>query len=140
MAAKVGKLASVKYLGSKVAGMGTWSISGLTREILEDTEFTDDVKTFMFGLADGGTIDFNGLYDPADTTQNIFLSLLLAGTVLTWSTTAPQLQLFIDSTSYWAVSSGGTILITKAAAISMDKSGLGQISFSAKVSGTLYLV
>ena len=136
MSAKVGKLASVKYLGSKVAGMGTWSISGLTRDILEDTEFNDDVKTFMFGVADGGTIDFNGLYDPADTTQNIFLSLLLAGTVL--ATT--MLQLFIDSTSYWAVSTGGQILITKAAAITMDKNGLGQISFSAKVSGTLYLV
>jgi hypothetical protein len=133
--AKVGKLASVKYLGSKVAGMGTWSLSGFTRETLEDTEFGDDVKTFVFGLADGGTIDFNGLYDPADTTQNALLGLILAGTVCATS----MLQFFIDSTSYWMITSGGQILLTKAAAVSMDKSGLGQISFSAKCSGAMIL-
>ena len=136
MAAKAGFLAGVKYLGDKVAGMGTWNMSGLTREVLEDTEFGDNVKTFVFGLADGGTIDFNGYYDPTDTTGQLTLeAAVLAGTVLATS----MLQFFIDSTSYWSVSSGGSYLVTKAQAVSMDKSGLGQISFSVKVSGTMFL-
>lgn len=136
MSAKAGKLASVKHMGNAVAGMGTWNMSGITRDVLEDTEFGDDVKTFVFGQADGGTIDFEGLYDPADTTGQLTLNqAIIDGTVQSTS----MLQFFIDSTSYWSVSSGGTLLITKAQQVSMDKSGLGRTSFSCKVSGTMFL-
>ncbi len=136
--AKVGKLASVKIGAAKVAGIGTWSMSGLSRETLEDTEFGDDVKTFVFGMADGGTVDFNGLYDPADTTgQLAFEAKVLAGT--SWTSGAAGLCFYIDSTSYWSISGAGTLLPTKCDAISMDKNGLGQISFSCKVSGTMVL-
>jgi hypothetical protein len=136
MSKKVGKLASVKYCGAKVAGMGTWNLSGVTRDVLEDTEFGDDVKTFLFNMADGGTVDFTGLYDPDDSTGQVALNALqIAGTVLSGT----SLQFFIDSTSYWAISTGGSILITKASAVSYDKNGLGQCSFSAKISGTMYL-
>lgn len=137
--AKVGKLASVKYNGNKVAGMGTWNLSGFTRDTLEDTEFGDDIKTYVFGMADGGTVDFNGIYDPADTTGVIALdALCVAGTLLTTGTAA--LAFYIDSTSYYALNAGN-MLVTKSRTVSMDKSGLGQISFSAKISGgsmTLY--
>lgn len=133
MAAKVGKLASVKYNGNKVCGMGTWSLSGFTRETLEDTEFGDDIKSFVFGMGDGGTVEFSGIYDPADTTGMIALdALCIAGTSLAASTAG--LAFYIDSTSYYSVT-GGTILPTKSVAVSMDKNGLGQISFSGKISG-----
>jgi hypothetical protein len=135
--AKPGKLASVKYTGVNVAGMGTWNLSGFSRETLEDTEFGDDVKTFVFGPGDGGTIDFSGLYDPTDSTGQAALdALIIAGTVISNTT----LRFYVDAASYWTISSGGSILITKGKAVSMDKSGLGQVSFSAKVSGIMYLV
>ncbi len=138
MAAKVGKLASVKIGTAVVAGMGTWSMSGISRETLEDTEFGDDVKTFVFGVADGGTIDFNGYYDPLDTTgQALLKTAVLNGTAYASGTTG--LNFYIDAASYWSISGTGTLLPTKCDAISMDKNGLGQISFSCKVSGTMKL-
>jgi len=131
--AKPGKLASVKYNGNKIIGMGQWSLSGFTRDTLEDTEFEDDIKSYVFGLGDGGTVDFSGIYDPTDTTGMIALdALCAAGTALTTGTAG--LAFYIDSTSYYSLDAG-TMLITKSKAVSMDKSGLGQISFSAKISG-----
>lgn len=133
MAAKVGKLASVKNNGTKVAGMGTFNLSGFTRDTLEDTEFGDDIKTYLFGMGDGGTVDFNGIYDPADTTGQVALdALCAAGTSL--GTGTAGLAFYIDSTSYWSLDAGA-MLLTKSHAVSMDKNGLGQISFSAKISG-----
>jgi hypothetical protein len=133
MASKAGKLAGVKYNGTKVAGMGQLNLSGFTRETLEDTEFGDDIKSFVFGMGDGGTVDFSGIYDPADTTGQVALdALCAAGTTL--STGTAGLAFYIDSTSYWSLDAG-TMLLTKSHAITMEKNGLGQISFSAKVSG-----
>ncbi len=138
MAAKVGKLAKVMIGATNVAGMGTWSMTGLSRETLEDSEFGDDVKSFVFGLADGGTVDFNGLYDPTDTTGQLLLkTAVLNGTAYASGTTG--LNFYIDAASYWSISGTGTLLPTKCDAISMDKNGLGQISFSCKVSGTMKL-
>lgn len=139
MAAKPGKLASVKIGASKVAGIGTWSMSGLTRDVLEDTEFGDDIKTFVFGAADGGMLDFNGLYDPSDTTGQVALRTAVLNSTSYGSGTT-GLNFYLDATSYWSISGTGTLLPTKCDTISMDKSGLGQISFSCKVSGTMTLV
>jgi hypothetical protein len=134
MGAKVGKLASVKYAGNKVAGMGTWNLSGFTRETLEDTEFGDDIKTFVFGMGDGGTVSFNGIYDPADTTGVIALdALCAAGTAIT-STGTAGLAFYIDSTSYFSLDAG-SILMMKSHPVSTEKNGLAQISFEGKISG-----
>jgi hypothetical protein len=135
MGAKVGKLAKVQYNGANVLGMGKWSMSGFTREMLEDTEFGDDIKTFLSGAGDAGTLSIAGFYDPSDTTgQTALNALVAAGTVIPYSTST-GLKLFIDGTSYWAVGSGGQVLVTKGIAIDMDKNGLGQAAFEFKVSG-----
>ena len=134
MAVKVGKVASVRLGTYKIAGMGQWGLSGFTREVLDDTEFGDDIKSFVFGIGDAGEVSFEGNYDPADTTGQALLnsacenaSAFSGGTV--------GLVFYIDNTSYWSVTTGGQILVTKATAVTMEKSGLGRISFTGKVSG-----
>lgn len=136
MSFKVGKtVAGVKYNGTKIAGMGTFSLSGFSRETLEDTEFGDDVKTYLFGMGDGGTVSFSGLYDPDDTTGQVaFDALCAAGTSIGTGTSG--LAFYIDASSYWSLSgSGATMLPTKSHSVSLDKNGLGQITFEAKISG-----
>ena len=132
MASKSGFAASVKMSTTTIAGMGTWNMDGLSRETIEDTAFGDTVKKYVFGFMDGGSLSFDGNYDPADSTgQAILNSACVNASVL-----GPgSIRLYIDNTSYWTIASGGQLLVTKANAITMEKSGLGKISFTAKVSG-----
>ena len=134
MASKSGFAAKVTMSATTIAGMGTWSMDGLTRETIEDTAFGDTVKKYVFGFMDGGAISFDGNYDPADTTgQDILNSACINASALG----SGSIRLYIDNTSYWTIAStsGGELLVTKANAVTMEKSGLGKISFTAKVSG-----
>ena len=137
MAVKVGKAASVNLAGNKVAEMGTFSISGFTREALEDTEFGDDVKSYLFGIGDGGEVSFSGNYSDTDTTGQDLLNAACSNGSLFGS---GQLRFYIDSVSYWTIGSGGTVLITKCKAISFEKAGIGTIEFTGKLSGVMVLV
>lgn len=133
MAAKPGYVASVRVGTFKVAGMGQWSFSGFTREVLDDTEFTDTIKTFVFGIGDAGEVSFEGNFDPADSTQLLLNSAVIFNSAFTGG--LGGLAFYIDSTNYWTVTTGGNILLTKANAITMERSGLGRISFAGRVSG-----
>lgn len=138
MAAKKGKSCKVTNLANTILGMGVWSINGVTSDQLEDTEFGDSWKTYLYGLKDGGQVSFSGYYDPADTTgQDVLRTANENETPLT------DLRFYVDSTSYWRPNSTGTpsshIIITSWD-ISADKSGLVQCSFTGKVSGKMDLV
>jgi len=130
--AKVGKIASVKLGTYSVSGMGTWTLSGYTREVLDDTEFGDDIKTFVFGIGTAGTLSFAGLYDPTDSTGQ---TLLNSACINASTFTGGDLKFYIDNTSYYTNDTGSNILLTKCDAITMEKSGLGQCSFEATISG-----
>lgn len=137
MAFKPGHYGKVSLGTSTVVGIGTWTIPGTTADVLEDTEFGDNYKTYQIGLLDSGEVSFNGLYDPADTTgQGALRTANQAGTALT------SLRFYIDNTSYWTPTTTNpvsSILIT-AWEIGLDKSGLGTASFTGKVSGKLELI
>jgi len=150
MGLKVGRDAAVKLGASTIVGQGTWSMNGITLDQLESTSFGDSWKKFVLGMRDGGTLGFNGFYDPADTTgQEALLNYQINGTEVT------SLRMYIDNTSYWEpcqttgyftpndVTGNITVksyaLITTAS-IGADKSGLMTISFEAKVSGCMALV
>ncbi len=140
MAVKVAKLASIDLGGNKVAEMGVFTMSGFTREALESHAFQDDVKEYVFGVGDGGEISFSGNYDATDTTGQDLLHA--AATAADGSVfAAVDLKFFIDTTSYFRLTTGGTYLITKALSVAFDKAGLGTTEFTAKVSGgSMYLV
>ena len=132
MASKSGFAAKVTMGTYTIAGMGSWSMDGVSRETIEDTAFGDTVKKYVFGIMDGGTLSFEGNYDPSDSTGQTVLDSACKNASLLGS---GSIRLYIDNTSYWTVASNGQLLVTKANAISMEKNGLGKISFSAKVSG-----
>jgi hypothetical protein len=128
MAVKVGKNASVKIGTSVVAEMGTWSLDGITNELLDATAFGDEYKEYALGVGDWGGISFNGSFDMTDTTGQLLLdSAHKNKTVLT------SIRLYIDN-----LASAGVLMQT--IAISFDKSGIGTISFSAKCTGPMILL
>ena len=139
MAAHKGKGCKVTNVGiTKIIGLGTWSINGVTSEQLEDTEFGDNWKTFLYGMKDGGQVSFAGYYDSSDSTgQTVMRTANENETPLT------DLRFNVDSTSYWRPNSTGTptssIMITSWD-ISADKAGLVQCSFTGKISGKMDFV
>jgi len=136
MAAISGKLAKVMYGAVKVASMVTWTLSGYESQILEITEMGDTVQKFIFGgAANPGTVTFSGNYDPADTTGQISLNTACKSEI-----PLTNLYFYETTTKYWAVDIGGSILVTKADAITMDRNAVGKIDFSGKVSGAAMVV
>ena len=146
----VGKDCKVTLGAYQVLGLGTWSMDGITTDEFESTEFGDEWKTYEYGAKDGGTITFNGLRVLGDTTgQDALLAAQLYNSTLT------NLFLFDGATSHWepcqttgywspALTTGaptqlGSVRITQIS-INNDKSALGQISFTGKVSGPMVFV
>ncbi len=152
MATYVGKDGKVTIGSATVVGMGTWSVPLITTDQYDASAFTDQWKTFLYGMKDGGAITFNGHLNLADTTgQQILLMANVKNSAL------PGLRFYVDSVSYFvpnqttdyfgpgAMSTGmGTpglcsVNIT-AITCGLDKSGLGTVSFTAKVNGCMALV
>ena len=150
MSARPGRSCKVTLGSAQVLGIGTWKLSGINIDQLDDTEFGATWKSFQFGLKDGGQISFDGFARPEDTTgQEILRTANLEATNIT------TLRLYLDATSYFVpcqttgyfsptnTTGAGTrasyVNITSYD-ISVDKSGLASISFTAKVSGVMALV
>ena len=137
MAASPGKDAAIKLGANSVVGMGVWNINGITADMLEDTEFGDEYKTFIAGLKDSGQITFNGFYDPADSTgQDVLRTAWEDGTSIT------DIRCYVDANSYWIPNTASPVsfVLIQSYDVTADKSGLVQCSFTAKVSGKLELL
>ena len=131
MSALSGKNARVMYGSVVVADMVEWSMSGWSFPIVKkDTAFSDTVMEYDIAEpGDPGTISFSGNYDPADTNGQIALQTVCeAGTEIT------NLYLYANTSTFWRVSSGGHILVTKAMAITMPRNAYGKVSFEGQVS------
>lgn len=138
MAFKAGNNAKVTLGSTIVVGMGNWELNGITVDLLESTAFGDTAKQFMTGLLDYGTVNFGGLYDPADANGQTVLVSALAN-----NSKIGNIRLYVDANSYWtpnvtAVSAAGMLVQT--VPIGMDKSGLGTIRFTGKCTGPWLLV
>lgn len=146
----VGKDGKVTLGSNTVVGMGTWSLDGIQVEEFDASAFGDTWKQFAYGMKDGGSVSFNGHYTPTDTTgQQALQQANLYNSNLT------DLRLYVNNTSYFvpcqttgyfsptlttgAPTKASSVTITSFN-IGMDKSGLGTISFTGKVSGVMVLV
>ena len=122
----------VMYGSVVVAEQVSWSMSGFSQPVSSaPTAFGDTgAKVYeVTELGEAGTIEFNGNYDPTDTTsQAVLLTVCKAGTHLT------NLYLYANTSTFWRVASSGYIIVTKAAAITMPRNNFGTISFSGQVS------
>jgi len=131
MASVGGRLAKVVYNGNTIAGLGTWSMSGFVPDIVEDTAFGDTVKKWKrAGIDDAGEVSFSGNYDPDDTAGQIALNALS-----TVDGGVTKLYFYENTTKFWRVVAGGSIVLTKFNAVTMTKNGLGTVEFTGKISG-----
>jgi subtilase family serine protease len=115
-----------------LAEITDWSMSGFSMgTIKKDPAFGDTITEYVAdGVGDPGTISFSGNYDPADTNgQKAIQALVAAGTGLT------DLYLYVNTSTFWRVASGGEIIVTKANAVTLPRNGMGKISFEGQVSG-----
>ena len=131
MASIGGRLAKVMYGSVVVAGIGEWSMSGFMPDVVEDTAFGDEVKSWVnAGIADAGEISFSGNYDPDDTNGQVLLNSLADAVVgLT------NLYFYESTSKFWRVKSGGEIILTEVQPIKFIKNGLATCSFKCKISG-----
>jgi len=115
-----------------VAEMVSWSMSGFSMPVTSaPTAFGDTgVKVYEVAeLGEGGTIEFNGNYDPSNSTgQQALTTLCQAGTHIT------DLYLYANTSTFWRVGAGGYIILTKADAVTMPRNNFGTISFSGQIS------
>jgi len=132
MAKIAGVNGKVMYGSVIVAEMVSWSMSGFSMPVTSAPTAFGDTGTKVYAVAElgeAGTIDFNGNYDPTDTTTQAVLSQLCqAGTHIT------NLYLYANTSTFWRVGAGGDIIITKANAITLPRNNYGTISFSGQVS------
>jgi len=130
--AEISGLGGKVMLGSVVvAAIKEWSMSGFTMGTLDTTAFGDTVKTCLADdCGDPGTISFSGNYDPADATGQAALATLCeAGNAIT------NLYLYANTSTFWRVGSGGSIIVTKAKTVTFPRCGLGTVSFDGQVCG-----
>lgn len=129
MASVGGRLASVRYGGSLIAGMGEWSMTGFVPEIMEDTAFGDTVKKYkQAGIGDAGEVSFSGQYDTTDAAQAAVMTLKNTDSEIT------NLYFYESTSVFWRISSGGALIMSKWDGPKFGKNMLATIAFAAKVS------
>ena len=131
MTTKSGRVAFVSLHTVKVAGQGTWTLGGFTREVIEEDSWDLDIKNKYFGVGDAGTISFSGLHDPESAQQILLDNACIASSLLG----SDQLRFHVAANSYWTVPAAGFHLITKCLSITMEKSGMGTVDFEVVVGG-----
>ena len=131
-----------------VGEMGTWSISGPNRNMIEVSAFGDTVARQEIGTLTGQTITFDGYYDGTSTAMRRIVRSLSSRTPIRCCTGGglfpANLRLYtniaddLPGAGYWALSTAGTTTATiyiTGMELGQAKDGLGTISFTAAVSG-----
>jgi len=131
----------------EVAEMGEWSISGISRNMIDFTAFGDVTMKHKPGMLDPGTLTFSGWFDASDTTgQRKLITYLTSGTLIASSSNVGPNRLRLwtnDDTSfdgygYFQVPAGANsgVYIT-GMETGTNKDGLCSVSFTAKITGNL---
>lgn len=130
-----------------VAEQGTWSIGGISRNMIDITAFGDTVMKYAPGMMNPGTITFSGFCDANSTAQAGIINALNNGkfignacNVLGASTKVKKLRVWANNNAtypeygYWScVGSSGKIFFNSMD-LGQDKNGVGTITFTAQVS------
>ena len=133
----VGKDCKVTLGANKVLGMGTWTMGGVSTDLLEATELGDNWKRFELGLKDGGEVSFSGFYDKTDTTgQDALRTANELGTSIT------DVRFYVSASSYWTPTTTNPLssCLCTSWSIGAEKAGLVTAEFGLKVDGKLELI
>jgi len=138
MALKAGYKGKVKIGATTIGGATTWSYSGSTREMLEDTEFGDEHKTFIPGQIEGGEITISGNYlMDEDSGQQLLKTKYDSGDPIT------DVALYLsEADSFYMTPDDSTtpasyVTISSYDNVDNDKAGVGTFTCTMKVSGKL---
>ena len=133
-----------------VAEMGSWSITGPTRNMIEVSAFGDTVPRQEITTLTGQTITFEGYYDGTSTAMLSLVATLSAGTPIYPSTEFAgypshlslwaQDDITLPGYGHWAFSTNGTtvldgLIYMTNMELGQSKDGVGTISFTAAVEG-----
>jgi hypothetical protein len=128
--------------------MGSWSVGGMSRNMIDYTAFGDTVSKYKPGMLDPGTITFEGFYDKTDTTGQLqLITALSSGGAISNTTHSGTAELSLsklrlyanDDTTFdgfgaWSCTgSSGEIYITSFES-ETNKDGIATVRFSGKVS------
>ena len=134
-----------------IAEMGSWSIGGMSRNMIDYTAFGDTVAKYKPGMLDPGTLTFEGFFDNVGTTATDstgvarFITALSSGGAIdnsTWTSVdkVSKLRLYAnDDTTFdghgaWSCTgSSGELFITSFES-ETNKDGIGTVRITAKVS------
>lgn len=133
--------------------MTNWSLSQPGPDVIDATCMGDNWKQYKIGIRDGGTISFSGFFNYKDSTgQKLLIDKFQAGTIIKYpgtpgTTEGYRFELWpSDDTGHssgvgcWKFSTGsGTTtlrkeLIVQSVNVGQDKSGLGSIDMTLKIS------
>jgi hypothetical protein len=125
-----------------VAELGEWSISGISRNMIDYTAFGDTVAKHKPGMLDPGTVTFSGFFDRTDSTGQVqLITSLTSGGAISNSTTRvlKHLRLWanddttFDGYGYFSCTgSSGEVYITSMET-GTNKDGICTITFTGKV-------
>jgi len=144
---KPGKAAKILIGANKVQGMGTWSFDGITTEELDDTEFGDEWKQYLWGVKDAGTFSFDGNYKKDDTNGQDYLN-----SAQKYTQDITDIKFYVDSISYYTPNSttaaGGGLLAESpisyvnitGSTINTSIGALAKGTFTGKISGVMRLI
>jgi len=130
MAGLPGYLGKVAVAAGTIGEMMNWAVSGMEREMLEDTVFEDTVKSYVPARIDGGTITVSGQYAPADPGQVQLMADFVSGDAVS----APKFY-YADGVDDYFESSAGAVYVESITDFGVDESGLGTIGFVLRNSG-----
>jgi len=130
-----------------VAEMGTWSIGGISRNMIDITSFGATVMKYAPGMINPGTVTFSGFCDAGSTAQGALIDALNGGyylanscTGLGASTQIKKLKMWANSDTdfpeygYWSCSGSSGKIFFNSMDVAQDKNGVASLSFTAQVS------
>ncbi len=127
-----GKGGKVMYGTVTLAEIIEWSMSGFSMgTVRKDPAFGDTIAEYVSdGVGEPGTISFSGNYDPADANGQAALKAVCAA-----GTGISNLYLYVNTNTFWRVAPGGEIIVTRANAVTLPRTGYGKVNFEGQVSG-----
>jgi hypothetical protein len=131
--------AKVAIGGTKINGLGTFTLSLGTTEDIDTTQFGDTYREYQDGLKEGGDFSYDGWLDIADTNGQIAIMNAQRD-----NTSLTDLRFYVNASSYWAPNKTGnqsdSYCKIRNVSMTADQGDAVRVSMSGRVSGRMTLV
>lgn len=124
-----------------IVGCSKFTMSGITRQTIDASEFGVDADRFVEGSANPGTISIaDAIYDPANAVQKGLREAVKDKTRYTHSgigDTTDGLRFWLDDYTFFTIedSTDAFIMVTKSNDVATERNGLAKCSIEMQASG-----